>query len=160
MGNWTYFPTKLTTSPKDFIRFLIGDTVYTDQQLQDEEINAAIGFFGTNYLRVAGQLCQTLATKFSRSVDQAAGQAKAQYSQMAKAYADRAEAYLSQASAFATPYAGGISIADMLNNLQNTDRPDTAFAMGLTDNWLPIAPAGNETTEQAAPGSSVGGGLL
>jgi hypothetical protein len=35
---WTYTITDLSTSQKDQVRLLIGDTVQTDHQLQDEEI--------------------------------------------------------------------------------------------------------------------------
>jgi hypothetical protein len=156
MGNWTYYPTKLATSPKDQVRLLIGDTVSTDPQMQDEEIN----FYLTQRASVwgaAAECCQTLAARFARSVDQAVGTAKIAFSQMAANYARRAAVFNARAASMGggLPYAGGISAADMLNQLNNPDRVEPSFTVGMTDNLLPVAPAGNETEEQ----SSFSGGI-
>jgi hypothetical protein len=151
VGNWSYYATKLATSPKDQVRLIIGDTVATDPQMQDEEIN----FYLTQRSSVwgaAAECCLTLATKFGRSVDQAVGTAKISFSQMAKAYTSKAAVFNARAAAMGSgmPYAGGLSIADMLNQLSNDDRQAPQFALGMTDNLYPVAPAGGETLAQSS----------
>src|SRR5580704_17664492 len=116
MGNWNYFPTKLATIPLQQVRLLIGDTVATDPQMFDEEI----AFFLTQRSSVwgaAAECCMTLATKFGRSVDQAVGTAKISFSQMSKAYTQKAILFNARAAAMGSgmPYAGALSIADMVN---------------------------------------------
>lgn len=156
MGNFTYYPTQLATSKKDQVRLLVGDTVSTDPQMQDEEI----AFYLTQRASVwgaAAECCMTLATKFARSVDQAVGAAKISFSQMAKAYTGKAAVFNAKAAAMGSglPYAGGLSIADMLNALSNDDRPAPQFTIGITDNiTIPVAPAGGETEEQSSSGMS------
>ena len=151
MGNWTYYPTKLATVPLYQVRAMIGDTVQTDQQLQDEEINFFLSLRASVW-GAAAECCLALAAKFSRSVDQAVGTAKNAYSQMAKAYIARAAVFNARAAMGGSglPYAGGISAADMLNALQNQDRVAPSFTIGFTDDWLPVAPAGNETEEESS----------
>jgi len=151
MGNWTYYPTKLATSPKDAVRLLIGDTVSTDPQMQDEEIN----FYLTMRASIwgsAAECCMTLATKFSRSVDQAVGTSKISFSQMAKGYIARASMFNARAAAMGAglPYAGGLSVTDMLNQLSNDDRVEPQFTIAMQDNLLPVPPAGGETEEQSS----------
>lgn len=145
---WTYLTSDLATTPKDQVRLLIGDTLSTDPQLQDEEINYLLTT-RTSIYGACAEACRSLATKFSRSVDQAAGTAKEAYSQMAKAYFQKA-IYFDVKSAEAgagLPYAGGISITDKSNQLQDTDRVPPQFNIGMDDNPLPIGQAGNENPE-------------
>jgi hypothetical protein len=40
--SWTYDPSQMGSSPMMQVRYLVGDTLATDQQVQDEEINFAI----------------------------------------------------------------------------------------------------------------------
>jgi hypothetical protein len=157
MGNWTYYPTQLATSKKDQVRLLIGDTVVTDQQMQDEEINFYLTMRSTVW-GAAAECCLTLATKFSRSVDQAVGSAKISFSQMAKSYVARAVLFNARAAAMGSglPYAGGLSATDMLNQLANDDRVEPQFTIGLTDNLIPVPPAGGETEEQSSFSSGIG----
>jgi hypothetical protein len=148
MGNFTYYPTKLATNTTSQVRLLIGDVVATDPQMQDEEI----AFFLTQRSSVwgaAAECCMTLATKFGRSVDQAVGTAKISFSQMAKAYTAKALLFNARAASMGSgmPYAGALSIADMVNQLSNDDRVEPAFTVGITDDVVPIAPAGGESVE-------------
>jgi hypothetical protein len=148
MGNWNYHATKLATSTLDQVRLLIGDVVATDPQMQDEEI----AFFLTQRSSVwgaAAECCMTLATKFGRSVDQAVGTAKISYSQMSTAYTQKAILFNARAAAMGSgmPYAGALSIADMVNQLANDDRVAPQFTIGITDDVVPIAPAGGESVE-------------
>lgn len=144
---WSYSVADLATSAKDQVRLLIGDTVSSDAQLQDEEISYYLTTRSSAY-GAAAECCRTLANQYSRSVDSAAGDTKEAYSQMAKAYALRAVQFESAAAqgGSALPYAGGISEADKLSQEQNPDRVPPVFTIGMDDNMLPVPAAGNETT--------------
>ena len=144
---WTYTTSDLATSTKDQVRLLIGDTVSTDPQLQDEEISYFISM-RSSPVGAAAECCRTLSAQYSRSVDSAAGGTKEAYSQMAKAYALRAAQFEAQAAAGGAglPYAGGISVADKSSQEENSDRVSPQFSIGMDDNLLPVPPAGNETS--------------
>lgn len=144
---WSYTVSDLATSKKDQVRLLIGDTVQTDQQLQDEEINFLLSRRGTIY-GAAAECCRSLQAKFSRSVDQASGNYSAKYSQLAKAYGVKASEYEAKVatSGAVMPHAGGISVTDKLAQEQDSDRVSPQFQVGMDDNYiLPVGPAGNES---------------
>lgn len=144
---WTYTPATLATTPKDIVRLLIGDTLSSDPQMQDEEILYYLTQRASPY-GAAAECCRTLQARFSRSVDFASGDTSAKYSQMAKAYAIKAaefEAKAAMAGAGA-PYAGGISVTDKQNQQCDQDRVQPQFQVGMDDDWLPVGPASNETS--------------
>ncbi|MBV9984512.1 hypothetical protein [Bradyrhizobium sp.] len=145
----------LATSQKDQVRLLIGDTLSSDPQMQDEEINYLLTQRSSVY-GAAAECCRSLQAKFSRSVDQATGNTKTSFSQMAKAYGVKAGEFEDKAAMAGAglPYAGGISIADKLQQEQNADRVSPQFQIGMEDNLLPIPPAGNLSS---VPGSTSGG---
>jgi hypothetical protein len=146
---WTYDVTKLSTSGKDALRLMIGDTFSVRQQMQDEEIVYFLSARSTLY-GAAAECCRTLATRFSSSVDQQAGTTKIAYSQMGKAYQAKALQFEARAamSGAAMPYAGGISITDKMMQELNMDRVQPNFNFGMTDNTLPVSQAGNELEEE------------
>lgn len=137
---WTYNVYDIATSPKDQVRLLIGDTVDCDPQLQDEEIVFLISSRTTVY-GAAAECCRSLASKYARSVDSAAGTQKATLSQLSKQYTSKAIQFEQKASASgaAMPYSGGISIADKQRQDANTDRVPPQFTLDMDDNR--IAPA-------------------
>ena len=149
---WTYDPNLISTIPLYQVRLLVGDTLSTDQQLMDEEINFQLTQRASIY-GAAAECCRSLASKFSRSVDSASGSNKRAYSQMAKAYTTMAIQYDVKAAleGAGIPYAGGISISDKLNQEMNNDRVPPQFNIGMDENLLPIGPAGNETEDNANP---------
>lgn len=142
---WTYSLTSLATTQKDQVRLAIGDTLSSDQQLQDEEINAALANRST-ILGAAADCCRSIAAKFSRSVTQKAAGASANFSDLAKQYLTMALQFDAQAalSGSALPYAGGISIADKMNQETNSDRVPPNFTIGMDDNVLPVPEVGPE----------------
>jgi hypothetical protein len=143
---WTYDISDLQTSAKDQVRFIIGDTLATAPQLDDEEINFALTLRGSLY-GAASVCCRSMAAKFSRSVDQAVGDIKASYSQLAKAYTRKAVELEALAATGLTPYAGGISVTDMINRQMNADRVPMQFNIGMMDALLPVPPVGTEQEE-------------
>lgn len=145
---WTYSITDLATSQKDQVRLLIGDTVTSDQQLQDEEIDYMLTRRGSTY-GAAAECCRSLQAKFSRSVDYTAAGTKSSYSQLAKAYGVKAAEFEAKSamSGAGAPYAGGISVTDKRNQEQNPDRVSPQFQVGMDDNdFMPVGPAGNENS--------------
>lgn len=152
---WSYTIADLATSTKDQVRFLIGDTFQSDPQVQDEEINFAVSQRSSVW-GAAAECCRSIAAKFARSVDVTAGSSKSSFSQMAKAYTAKALDFEAKAAmgGAGLPYAGGISIADKLQQEQNEDRVNPQFQIGMDDDFLPVSPAGNESS--SAPGGNGG----
>ncbi|HZT90284.1 MAG TPA: hypothetical protein VFA12_20255 [Stellaceae bacterium] len=128
------------------MRLLIGDTNSTNPLLQDEEIAFDLTQVPTVY-GAAAMACSQVAAKFSSLADQSAGQTKIAYSQRAKAYRAMAAEYknLAAARGGGMPYAGGISISDKAQQTQDSDRVPPNFNIGMTDDFLPVAPVGPET---------------
>lgn len=141
---WSYTPG--ATDAKNQVRMLVGDTLPTDPQLQDEEINFAIGLRSTAY-GAAAVCARSLAAKFARSVTFKAGQSSATFSDLSKAYLTMATQFEMQAalSGAGMPYAGGISETDMLNQEQDGDRVPSVFTIGMDDDTIPVGPLRPET---------------
>jgi hypothetical protein len=151
---WTYDPSVIAATPLYQVRNMIGDTVQANPQLQDEEVRFWLSQRSSVW-GAAAECCRALATQYSRSIDQTAGDTGVKYSQMAKAYASRATTFEARAAAMGsgTPYAGGISITDKINQELNTDRVDPQFNIGMTDDWLPVGPVANETLDGGGSGN-------
>lgn len=151
--SWTYDASLLATTPLHQVRYLVGDTIQADPQAQDEEINFAISQRSSVY-GAAATVCRSLAANFSRLVDTVDKDLRTSYSTKARNYLRMASEFENQAksrSGFAG-YAGGISIADKIQQESDPDRVQPNFSVGMTDNdFLPVPPVGQETTtEQAA----------
>lgn len=144
---WSYTPSDIQTNKTDQVRWLVGDTVATDQLVQNEEIAFAL----TQRVSVYGAaaiVCRAIASKFSREADTVDRDLRTTLSAKAKAYASRAAMYEVQAMARSgvSAYAGGISISDKVQQELNLDRVPPAFTVDMDDNYLPVAPVGNEGT--------------
>lgn len=89
--SWIYSNTLAT--PRDRVRFAIGDTDTTSQLVQDEEIAAYVpgGAAGqATETLAAAAICESIAAKLGRLVDISEGSASAKLSQQAQSYRDRA----------------------------------------------------------------------
>lgn len=141
---WTYSGDP-TTSQKDQVRYLVGDTNHKDQQAFDAEINFALTQAGSLYAACA-LVCRAIASKYARDVDSVQNELRTMWSSRQKAYSDQARQFDVKASqnSFATPYAGGISLADKRQQDADPDRIRGQFNIGMDDNYLPVGPAGNE----------------
>jgi len=97
-------------------------------------------------------VCRSLASRLSREADVVDRDLRTTLSARAKAYAARATEYETKAivRGGGLPYAGGLSIADKIQNEQNPDRMQPQFNIGMEDNYLPVAPASNEGTPSPA----------
>lgn len=124
-----------SASDKDYVRFLIGDTIPADELLQDEEINAVLVVQPNVYLASA-ICCEAIAGKFSRLADTTVGKTSLSYSQKAKAYLELAKRLRIQyrLQFKAVPYAGGISKNDKKIDEDNSDRVKPFFERDLFTN--------------------------
>lgn len=144
---WTYNPAIIATDKVSQVRFLVGDTVVTDPQVENEEIAFALTQ-RTSIYGAAAIVCRSLASKLSRQADTVDKDLRTTLSSRAKAYSARAIGYEVQANARGggMPYAGGISVADKIAQENNPDRVPPAFTIDMDDNYFPVAPVGNEST--------------
>ncbi len=153
---WTYDVSNINTSVKDQVRFIVGDTLAKDPQLQDEELLFALtqrsSIWGT-----AAMCCESLAAQYSRRADTVTGELHTLYSAQSKAYAARALFYENKAVALsgATPYAGGISVTDKVNQAEDPDRVPPQFQIGQDDNYIPVAPSGPQPVFTGGDGGNV-----
>lgn len=124
---WTYSGDP-SSSPKDEVRFLIGDTIQADPLLQDEEINSVLAY-EPNPLLAAVICANTIAAKFARLADVTVGKTKIAYNQKAEAYFKLADKLEAQANGNLKPipYAGGISREDKKAQDEDTDRVEPYF---------------------------------
>lgn len=122
-------------STRDAVRFLIGDTLETDKQFQNEELDYLI----TKYVTAestALQAARSLVAKYARSVTRAVGELKVEYSERVTNYRALVEELVVLASTSGgvpLPYAGGISQADKDVQDTDTDVPER-FRYGQDDN--------------------------
>lgn len=133
---WTYDPTKLndpTQGPLMQVRLMVEDTVTSDQQLQDEEINWIVSQEGAIEM-AAARAADTIAARYSRQADRSVGQMRLSASQRAKAYLDLAARLRYLARTNVTPYAGGISVSDKQSNEADTDRVAPGFWRDMMKN--------------------------
>lgn len=156
---WTYnsalFSTSTASSNTMIVRRLIGDVLTGDQQLQDGEINYAVAQFANLWLAGA-ECCRWISAQYSRKVDLVQGELKTNYSNQAVAYSARSRELTEQGmnrGAGAMPFAGGISVTDKGDAVQDPDRVTPQFGIGMNDNLIPTGVGvGNET-----PGNPSGG---
>jgi hypothetical protein len=125
------------SSPKDAVRFLIQDTIPSQPQLQDEEINWMLSLYNNAPMNAAIRACETLMAKYSRMVDQAVGQVKVSFSQRMKSYEQLLITLRNRLSiedsAF---YAGGINVTDKMLNAQNASLVKPDFTKHMMENHL------------------------
>jgi hypothetical protein len=132
---WTYNPAQLTTNTTYQVRRLIGDVLYGDQQMQDDEIE----WFTANYTNVwsaASAAAASLGAQFARLVDTVQGELRTLYGQRAKNYM-LISGQLSNQSKGRGPayaYAGGISAMDKEQQVENVDRVPPNFLIRMFDN--------------------------
>jgi len=130
--SWTYSGDP-SYSDLDLVRFLIGDTDTTAQQLTDEEILGAITIAGGVY-PAAIMAVRQLASYYARRADKSVGDLSISYSQIAKNYRDLVGQLQTQAITLggtAPPYAGGISVSDKQIDEGDSDRVAPAFTVGM-----------------------------
>ena len=132
---WSYDETDLditTASGRlNAVRLLLGDTDQNDQQTSNEEVIFGLAQTGDNIYRAASWSARTIAAQYSRRITQElSGALSANYSDLQAHYINLAENLEHQgkkAGAVVGVKAGGISIANVDNVRQNTDRITPSF---------------------------------
>lgn len=120
-------------SDKDKVRFLVGDTDTNDRLVEDEEINWALSEYPSVYV-AAAEICEAIAAKFARKVDQSVGDLRISFSKQSDQYSKKAAQLRRKSSILnVKPYAGGISVSDKETVRENSDRVDPSFTRGMDD---------------------------
>lgn len=132
--SWSYSGNP-SSSSRDKVRFLIGDTDSTDQLLTDAEVDYTLTVYTDAYL--AGAMCSdVLAAKWSRLADKSVGSLSISYSQRQKNMAELAQRLRRMSATLSStvaPYAGGISVSDKESQEEDDDRTAPAFSVGMHD---------------------------
>ena len=121
--SWSYSGDP-AASNLDEVRWWIGDTDTDDQQMQDAEINFAIGATSDNK-RAAARCARGLQAKYSREVNirtGAGGEFRADLSSLAKAYGELADFLEAASGEYAAPWSSAISIDGKILQEKDPDR--------------------------------------
>jgi len=134
---WTYSGNP-SSSDRDAVRALIGDTDTTDQLLSDEEIAFALTE-ASNAIYAAAALCiRMILPKFARLVDTSIESVSVRYGERVKSFTELLGQLESKADAMTTvtgaPILTGISVTEMDSVRQDSDRVPPNFDDGQFDN--------------------------
>lgn len=124
-----------TTSDKDAVRFLSGDTDEQNPFLQDEEILWLLSENGNAY-RAAAAACLQIASGFAKlATSKQEGDLRIDYSTRITDMRALADDLRTKGGGRSMPlvYAGGISRADHDANSDDTDRIPPVFTVGQDD---------------------------
>lgn len=129
---WTYSNAPRTDS-KDAVRFLIGDTDPSNKLVTDDEILWALDQFSNTY-SAAALLCDQLASEVSGGEGRKKiGDLEISVGRSASSFTKKAKTFRRLAALSATPYAGGISVANAETYTTDSDIPAPAFTIGQHD---------------------------
>jgi hypothetical protein len=123
-----------STSTRDAVRFLVGDTDDTDQLASDQEIDWVVTQEG-GVKESAAVVCRAIAARFARCIDKSTGSLSRSFSQRHAHYLGMAEQYSKEAkSEVALPWVSGWSRSEKLAREADTDREQTFARKGVHDN--------------------------
>lgn len=119
----------------DEVRFLIGDTNASREELTDNQVQYLLSKESNNPRRAAARAAEALAGKYAGVADEKqVGPLRLTFELKAKRYSDLAKRLWSQvASTSVVPYAGGISLADKETRELDPDRVDPAFSRRMME---------------------------
>tara|TARA_Y100000310_G_scaffold212376_1_gene213214 strand:+ start:2713 stop:3177 length:465 start_codon:yes stop_codon:yes gene_type:complete len=125
-----------SASDNDAVRFLIGDTDTTDQQIQDEEIAWALSERGDQVYYGAARCAELLGAENAKLTTKSVGDLNIQYGQRADQFYSLASRLERMALSHhpPVPFAGGTSRADAIARDEDTDRVMPAMEKGMHDN--------------------------
>lgn len=143
---WSYDDNLPT--PKDWVRFLIGDTDASDPIMQDGEINGILTVH-TDVHRAAAASCRAIAAKLRRelTLNPAAGSVSLDPQVQADGFIDLANELDKQAltAGGAGVWAGGISRTAKATEVSRSDRVQPAFTVEKHHVSLPVDPRLSES---------------
>lgn len=138
---WTYSPEELGLETpeerKNSVRFLVGDTDTTDQQIQDEEILFALDRTNGNIYAAAAFSAEGIAAKFARLVTSEVDRTlRVRYSDMQAQYRALAKDLREQSMRLGGlgVGAGGINLLEMAIARKNPLRPPATHKGEFNDN--------------------------
>lgn len=125
------------------VRSLVNDPSGASQVFDDDHYQAIIDL-ETNEYRAAAAAAKTLAAYYATKVSVSVGPVKVENQQKSDQYLELARSYDGRAregggsssggGGTGTPEVTGISLAAMSAAQRDTDRPSSAFTMGMFDN--------------------------
>lgn len=133
---WSYSASDLDTETDsgriNVVRFLVGDTDISDQQVQNEEITFSLGQTGNNVYYAGAFVANKIASTYARRSDtEVDGDLRVSYSQVYKHYKELATTLTSEGRRFSSGTLGlsygGISNADIGAVRTDTDRVSPTF---------------------------------
>jgi hypothetical protein len=140
---WSYDVDALSTSDKDVVRLIIGDTDTNDQLLQNEEINHFISLHGT-VVRAATESARAIAAKFARLMSRSVGGLQADFAAKYRQYLELANNLaMNEEVEPVSPYLSGYLYSQHKTRAENSDRIPIFGRKGVTDN--PAADADGDT---------------
>lgn len=138
---WTYGNSPDTTTEsgrKDTVRFLIGDTDEVDQQISDEEISFCLSQSQDDIYLASSLAARAISGKYARQVDTTIDSLSANYTRRSESYRRLALQLLKESKrrsgGMGRPSAGGVSIEDISQNREDSDRPESVFKNGMFGN--------------------------
>lgn len=132
--SWSYNPNLSTDL--DQVRFLIGDTDTTEQQLSNEELTWVLTQ-QANIYAAAAQACRNLQAHYARKATKSVGDLSIQWAELHDNYKELSIDLDRLAARYTTvpvPYAGGLSISDKQIEEADEDRVVPAFYVGVHNN--------------------------
>lgn len=146
---WNYSG-RPTTSERDKVRFLVGDTCSTDPLVSDNEIEYALNE-NSNPVLAAAIVARHLAAKFSRLVSSSVGSVSSSCDQKAKAFLALAKELdpcdvTKSAATRALPSFGGRTYSEKLTYDTDSDAVQPSFSRGQDD--MPGGPDDSNKTNE------------
>lgn len=121
-----------SSSPKDEVRFLTGDTVKSRPLFDDREIVWQIS--QTPNTKMAGaELLLAKSSEFATQADVRVGDVSKAFSKVSEALAKRSKGLRDQALKRALPFFGGLTKSGKRDLALRTDDVQPAFSIGQTD---------------------------
>lgn len=132
--SWSY--DSLLATSRDRLRLLIGDTIASDQQFSDEELDWLLTSNGNGLYQTAAASCRALAARYSRYADKWVGDLKILASQKSRSYLAMADSFDTQAGVqpWSVPSAGGVRIAEKEEAAADTSLVQPEFVRGMMTN--------------------------
>lgn len=139
--SWTYEGNPGTGDAdqlRDMVRYLIGDTDFSDQLVQDGEVSFALGQTSNNGFAAAALLARGISAKYARFINVDFDGINAEYEKISQAYERLSNRLDREAKrlggGLGTPKAGGISKDTMQSVRDDDDRPLPSFRRRMFEN--------------------------
>lgn len=135
---WTYSGDP-SSSDRDNVRFLVQDTISTDELLQDEEIDHVLTLTPGDPRRAAAECALVISRKFARLADTAAPELKVSFSKRAETYRALADDLTrdvglgDEGPPIAAPSVLGITCSEKEVLAEDDDLVQPAFGRGMHD---------------------------